>query len=100
MSNAEMYQLLLAAMTQHKEEIKKLVQQSELHCKVDEEKFEKEKTIIGNIKDITDQCVLDKVEFCNEISDLKDRVRCLKNLVVRQDAKITELQDRNEKTDT
>ena len=88
MTNTEMYQLLLSAKTSHKEEIKKLVQQSEVRCKQVEDKFELEKTTVINIKEVTDQCILDRAE----IAELKEQVRCLGNLVVRQDAKITELQ--------
>ena len=103
MSNAEMLQVLLQSMNEHKEEIKaefKLdMQQRDIKVGTIESTLNIQSDTIQSLQDKNVSLTTDINSLKDEISQLKHQVSNLSNATIKHDNIIDELQDRNESRD-
>ena len=99
LSNSDMFRLILSSLSTHKQEIKSMFSKNETRVQNINTTLNSQDTAIKEISTSIENTNKDHTDLKQEVSDLKDTVQCLSKIIVRQDAKIDELETRNEQSD-
>ena len=100
MSSADMMKTIYTTMTRHKEELKVLIQNTESRVDQIAQEAETQGESISSIKDDLAEVNIQANKFKSDIESLQEQVKILQNTVIRQEAKIEELQSKDITRDT